>query len=128
MLVVGCSGVLLARCRAAAAATGIDIEPVGPLSLAAIAAKMRPLVVLIAADLYRFDPAELDEVVRSVGANRMVVDLTESQERIEERLGEAVDEILVLRTEGATRRSSPDSRQPGSGIRWAAVAMPRRLH
>ncbi len=124
VLTVGCKGSLLARCREAAASIPIDLEAGDVLSLAWLATSLRPLAVLVNADLYGFDPEEFDALTRSVGARRILVEEDEPVDCLAVRIAEAVGASATARALDA----GPPSRASGapcSGIRWKAVKQAR---
>jgi hypothetical protein len=124
-LVVGCRAVLLARCRAAADRVSVELECAELLALANVVATLRPLAILISADLYGFDPEEFDALARAVGAHRVLVEEGEPLDRLEERLREVVNAQREIRVReapepaAARRRDLLPSR---SGFRLTAVA------
>jgi hypothetical protein len=116
LLAVGCTGALLAQCRTATTRLDATLQAVELASFAAQAALVRPLVILIAADLYGLDPEEFDGLARAVGAARVLVEIEEPVRRLEMRL---VDALALTRAARAREAAQP--RRPSSGIRWAAV-------
>jgi hypothetical protein len=120
VVTLGCRDQLLDRCRRAAARIPADLEPSDLLTVAGRVASIHPLAVLIAVDVYAFDPEELDALARSVGAHRLLVDEHEPIDRLAARLGEAVRERSAIRTRDSVR-PPPRSVAPRSGIRWAAT-------
>lgn len=122
LLAVGCGGALLALCRDAARHVGVDLEAVELTSFAASAASLRPLVVMIAADLYSFDPEEFDALARAVGATRLLVEVGEPRVRLFVRLADALRTVIQSRTQKREPEDPvPRRRRPSSGIRWRAV-------
>ena len=118
VLAVGGGGALLARCRDAAVLVGVDLEPVALVSLARAAATQRPLALMIAMDVYAFDPDEFDALALSVGAARLLVDMREPSDRLAARLAEAIGDRLE--TAPAPRAMSSAPPRSTSGIRWRA--------
>jgi hypothetical protein len=126
LIAVGCRGALLARCRAAAARVSLELETGDLLSIIEMAASLRPIALLVDADVYGFDPGEFDALARSVGAQRVVVGDQEPMERLVERLGLALtasSRSVSERVEGPT---SSKRTAPRSGIRWTAAAGARQ--
>jgi hypothetical protein len=121
VITLGCRDQLLDRCRRAAARIPVHLEPSDLLTVAGRVACIHPLAVLIAVDVYAFDPEELDALARSVAAHRLLVDEHEPLDRLAARLGEAVRERSAMRTQD-TVRPPPRSTSPRSGIRWTATA------
>jgi hypothetical protein len=125
LLAVGCRAALLAHCRAAAGLVSVELEPAEFLALANAAAELRPLAILISADLYAFDPDEFDALARAVGARRVVVEDGEPLNRLVGRLREVVKAQQESRAHEATELAEPLRRGPipgHSGFRWTAAA------
>jgi hypothetical protein len=120
VITLGLRGALLGRCRTVAAQIPVALEPSDLLSVAGTVASLRPLALLIAADLYSFDPDELDALACSVGARRVLVEEDEPIDRLEKRIGQAVRECIAIRTRD-TVRPPPRSMAPSSGFRWTAA-------
>jgi hypothetical protein len=128
LLAVGCRGALLARCREAAARLLVDLVAVDLLAIAGTMAAQRPLVMLVAADLYGFDPEEFDALAQSVSARRLLVEEGEPVERLAARLAETVNESARNRAAAEarlTKPAPPPRKSGGSGIRWTSVGAAR---
>jgi hypothetical protein len=123
VLAVGSTGAILARCRDAATAVGVDLEPVALVSLARAAATMRPVALLISADVYGFDPGEFDALALSVGAARVLVEAREPVSALAARLARALDEGLPAAAEPRAASGAPPRRT--SGIRWRTAEQRR---
>lgn len=123
LLAVGCGGALLGHCREVAIHAHVEIEAVELVELADAVGEMRPLVLLIAADIYGFDPDEFDALARAVGAVRLLVELTEPCTRFEARLLRALRDARIARSQAASEPvTTRGKRRPSSGIRWTATA------
>ena len=126
-LAVGCRAALLTQCRAAAGLVSVELEPAEFLSLANAAAALRPLAILISADLYGFDPDEFDALARAVGACRVLVEEGEPLTRLVGRLREVVKAQQEIRAREATDPAAARRRDPirrRSGIRWTEACPP----
>lgn len=110
VLVVGCRAALLAHCRAAAGLVSVELESAEFLALANAAAELRPLAILISADLYSLDPDEFDSLARAVGARRMLVEDGEPLHLLVARLRDVVkaqQEIRAREAREPARRHDP---------------------
>jgi hypothetical protein len=124
VLAIGCAGALLARCRAAAARFSLGVETGDLLSIIEMAASLRPIALLVDADIYGFDPGEFDALALSVGARCILIDDEEPLDQLVERLGR-----LMTASGPAVAKDGPTpSRRgsPRSGIRWASAARNRQ--
>jgi hypothetical protein len=116
LLAVGCHGELYDRCHEAAKAAGVEIVTGNLLTLAQRAASLRPLVVILSVDLYRFDPEELDGLVRSVGAERLLVDADE-----EETAPQLAARVVEASEAARERRGAGEETKTRSGVRPCAI-------
>ena len=66
ILLVGIAPDLLPMCQAAATAARAFMEATDVANAATMAARCRPLVIVVDEDLYEFDPAEFDALARDV--------------------------------------------------------------
>jgi hypothetical protein len=125
LIAVGCRGAMLARCREAASRISLDLETGDLLSVIEMAASMRPIALLVDADVYAFDPGEFDALALSVGSRRVLVDAEEPVGRLVERLGGALAASGRSVAPRDDRRTPSMRSPPHSGIRWTAAARAR---
>jgi len=68
VLAVGCAAEVVKRAASVLAATGIGLQETNLIDLRTDSAKLRPLVLLVDAELYEFDPEAFDMVAQDVGS------------------------------------------------------------
>ncbi len=75
LLVVGATQTFLHACRAACEPQGVVVMPAVPAEAPTLAARHRPLVILVLKHVFRmFDEAEFASLARDVGARLATVD------------------------------------------------------
>jgi hypothetical protein len=98
VLTVGCSQAFVERCRRAVARLGVVIEPSQLSNFTTSAARCRPLVMVVLADVYQFDPGEFELLVRDVGSVSLVIEDEDlAYQELERRLSEAVRSASLRR-------------------------------
>lgn len=68
--------VLAARHAAAQESPTITVEACGAVSVASVAASLRPFALVISEDIYTFDPTEFAALARDVHAELVVIKIT----------------------------------------------------
>jgi len=72
VLAVGCPSEVLAGASAVLGESGVSLELTNLIDLRTDSARFRPLVLLVDAELYEFDPEAFDMVAQDVGAKLAV--------------------------------------------------------
>lgn len=101
ILAVGCARELLARCRAAAASTGLAMNDCDVDVAATLVAEHRPVAIVLPNEIYARHPRELDALARDVKATMVRVDANVTKHEIEAMIAGAIQTAL-LRREGRT--------------------------
>lgn len=103
VLVVGCDPEVLPRVAAVLAPSGVAVRETNLVDLRNDTAQYRPLVLLVDAGLYDFDPEAFDMVAQDVGAKLGVVGSAREAELMVKRLLSA----MTLRGEGPASQRTP---------------------
>jgi hypothetical protein len=101
VLTVGFTQAFVERCRRVVARLGVIIEPTQLNNFTTTAARCRPLVMVVLADVYEFDPAEFELLVRDVGSVSLVIESEDlAYQALDRRLSEAVHAASLRRSRG----------------------------
>jgi hypothetical protein len=109
VLAVGCSDALLARCWDCLAGLGVMVRDCDPARAATLAAARRPLLIVVARDVYDRDLVDLEELARDVHAALLPVD------------DDLDDSALALALVAAVRRSPRRAEQRRSSGRYSIL-------
>ncbi|AUX36379.1 MULTISPECIES: hypothetical protein [Sorangium] len=104
VIVAGCPAEFVAVCREVGAQLGVAVRECDLRSLRPTIAASQPYAVIVTEDLYRFEPASFDAIIRQAPASLVRIDSREAHDDAMRRL--LIDAIF----ESAAA-------EPGSGIR-----------
>src|ERR1043165_1503108 len=98
VLVVGAGAELIERCRRSAEIAKSFLETADMANAATMAARCRPMVIVLTEDLYAFDPDEFDALARDVrGKVVRVADENIPQLELDARILGAIAEVKRVR-------------------------------
>src|SRR6185436_17617292 len=98
VLVVGAGAELIERCRRSAETAKSFLELADMANAATMAARCRPMVIVLTEDLYAFDPEEFDALARDVrGKVIRVADELVPQLELDARILGAIAEVKRTR-------------------------------
>src|SRR5262245_57520088 len=125
VLAVHCSSMLLRRCTEASARIDAGVYECDILSMSTVAARRRPLAIVVPAHIHAFDPLESDALAQAVGAMLIIVDEDITQRDLDDLISAAGAELRRGEYDGTSvgryslvnREPKPESRRgpPASG-------------
>jgi hypothetical protein len=112
VLAVGCSPEILSSAAAVLGPSGVPLHPTNLLELRTDSATYRPLILLVDAELYDYDPEAFDMVALDVGAKLGVVaNPKEAEMTLVRLLG------VLTKTPAVKTPEIPDTQPPPPSIR-----------
>ena len=97
LLAIGAGDGLFARCKASASASRLFIEAADMSNAATMAARHRPMVLVLTEDLFAFDPEEFEALARDVRGRLVRVTDDITQIELNTRVSRALQEARTLR-------------------------------
>jgi hypothetical protein len=118
VLAVGCAPDVLSSASRVLRPMGVALSETTLLDLRTDSARLRPLVLLVDAELYDFDPEAFDMVAQDVGAKLGVVG---SPQEAEVTIGGLIDGLSRRSGGAASQRPPPPSAEERTR-KWALTA------
>jgi hypothetical protein len=99
ILAIGCPKGLVLRCWTAAGAAGAMMVECTIGEATTVAARLRPLAIVLLEELYEFDPRELEALARDVQSSLAVIHEQMSDDELVRKIGEAASDSRRRRAE-----------------------------